>query len=207
MSAKKANPAQDARPDAQTSAQIADVEEAILAEIEASADQESFPEDAAEDAPAADSAESIAALQKELAERQDALLRARAEAENLRRRAQEEVGKASKFAIEKFAAALLPVRDSLESALLTENQTLENLRQGVELTLKQLDAAFGSAGVAEENPLEKAFDPNRHQAISTVPTSDAEPNTVVTVLQKGYLIRERVLRPALVMVAQAEESK
>ena len=155
------------------------------------------------DAAAQPQSEEVARLQVALNDLQDQLLRARAEVENVRRRAQDEVGKASKFAIEKFAAALLPVKDSLESALTTENQTLDNLREGVELTLRQLESAFSTGGLVEDNPLQQKFDPTRHQAISAVPTPDAEPNTVVTVLQKGYLINERVLRPALVMVAQA----
>lgn len=147
----------------------------------------------------------IRAAEQKAAEHHDAWLRAKAETENVRRRAQEDIAKASKFAAEKFASAMLPVRDSLEAALAIENQTLEKLREGVELTLKQLAAAFEGAAVAEENPLGQKFDPNRHQAIGTV-ESDAEPNTVVVVLQKGYLLHERVLRPALVQVAKARES-
>ncbi|MDR0701871.1 MAG: nucleotide exchange factor GrpE [Azoarcus sp.] len=137
------------------------------------------------------------------AEEHEALLRSRAETENARRRAQEDVAKASKFAAEKFAGAMLPVKDSLEAALAIENQTLEKLREGVELTLRQLVAAFEGANLAEENPLGQKFDPNKHQAIGTV-ESDAEPNTVVTVLQKGYLLHGRVIRPAMVMVARAK---
>jgi molecular chaperone GrpE len=95
------------------------------------------------------------------------------------------------------------VKDSLEAALAVENQSVEKLREGVDLTLKQLVSAFESARVVEENPLGQKFDPNRHQAISAV-ESDAEPNTVVTVLQKGYLLNDRVIRPALVMVAKAK---
>jgi molecular chaperone GrpE len=135
------------------------------------------------------------------AEHRDAWLRTKAEAENIRRRAQEDVAKASKFAAEKFAGAMLPVKDSLEAALATENQTLEKLREGVELTLKQLVGAFEGAALAEENPLGTKFDPNRHQAIGTL-EADAEPNTVVKVLQKGYLLHGRVIRPAMVMVAR-----
>jgi molecular chaperone GrpE len=135
-------------------------------------------------------------------EHQDAWLRARAEAENIRRRAQEDVAKASKFAAEKFAGAMLPVKDSLEAALATENQTLEKLREGVELTLKQLGSAFESANLREENPLQQKFDPNKHQAIGAL-EADAEPNTVIQVLQKGYLLHDRVIRPAMVMVAKA----
>lgn len=172
--------------------------EALYAEAPAEA-----AESETNDAAAQPQSEEVARLQVALNDLQDQLLRARAEVENVRRRAQDEVGKASKFAIEKFAAALLPVKDSLESALTTENQTLDNLREGVELTLRQLESAFSTGGLVEDNPLQQKFDPTRHQAISAVPTPDAEPNTVVTVLQKGYLINERVLRPALVMVAQA----
>ncbi|MCK2088138.1 nucleotide exchange factor GrpE [Thauera aromatica] len=137
-------------------------------------------------------------------EHHDAWLRAKAETENVRRRAQEDIAKASKFAAEKFAAAMLPVKDSLEAALAVEKQTAEKLREGVELTLKQLVSAFEGAHLAEENPLGQKFDPNKHQAISAI-EADAEPNTVVNVLQKGYLLNERVIRPALVMVAKAKE--
>lgn len=141
--------------------------------------------------------------ESKVAELQEAWLRAKAETENLRRRAQEDVSKASKFAADKFASAMLPVKDSLEAALAIENQTVETLREGVELTLRQLVAAFDSARLAEENPLGQKFDPNVHQAISTV-EADAEPNTVVHVLQKGYLLHGRVLRPALVIVAKGK---
>jgi len=147
--------------------------------------------------------ESLRQAELKAAEHHDAWLRAKAETENVRRRAQEDIAKASKFAAEKFATAMLPVKDSLEAALAVENQTVEKLREGVELTLKQLVAAFESANLAEENPVGQKFDPNKHQAISAV-ESDAEPNTVVTVLQKGYLLNERVVRPALVMVAKAK---
>lgn len=141
--------------------------------------------------------------ESKVAELQEAWLRAKAETENLRRRAQEDVSKASKFAADKFASAMLPVKDSLEAALATENQTVDSLREGVELTLKQLISSFDSASVSEENPLGQKFDPNVHQAISTV-EADAEPNTVVHVLQKGYLLHGRVLRPALVIVAKGK---
>ena len=121
----------------------------------------------------------------------------------MRRRAQEDITKAAKFAAEKFAGAMLPVKDSLDAALAVDNQTVEKLREGVELTLKQLVSAFEGANLVEENPVGQKFDPHRHQAISAV-ESDAEPNTIVTVLQKGYLLNERVIRPALVMVAKAK---
>jgi len=145
----------------------------------------------------------LAETEARLAEQRDAWMRAKAETENVRRRGQEEAAKAAKFAGEKFAGAMLPVKDALEAALALENQTLEHLREGVDLTLKQLVAAFEAAGLAEENPLGRKFDPNKHQAIGAL-ESDAEPNTVIDVLQKGYLLHERVIRPAMVMVARAK---
>ena len=145
--------------------------------------------------------EALRQAELKAAEHHDAWLRAKAETENMRRRAQDDIAKASKFAAEKFATAMLPVKDSLEAALAVENQTVDKIREGVELTLRQLVSAFEGAKLAEENPLGQKFDPNRHQAISMV-EADAEPNTVVTVLQKGYLLNERVIRPAMVMVAK-----
>lgn len=142
-------------------------------------------------------------LELKIAEHHDAWLRAKAETENVRRRAQEDIAKAHKFGIEKFAGELLAVKDSLEAALSSDKQTVEDLHAGVELTLKQLVSAFDKSGLKEINPAGEKFDPHYHQAMSVV-ESDAEPNTVVHVLQKGYLISERVLRPALVMVAKGE---
>ena len=136
-------------------------------------------------------------------EHHDAWLRAKAETENVRRRAQEDIAKAAKFAVEKFASELLAVKDSLEAALATETPSVESLKSGNELTLKQLVAAFEKSNLREVNPLGEKFDPNFHQAISMV-ESEQEPNTVVTVLQKGYLLADRVLRPALVIVAKAK---
>ena len=136
------------------------------------------------------------------AEHHDAWLRAKAETENVRRRAQDDIAKAGKFAADKFAQAMLPVKDSLEAALAAEN-TVDSLRQGVELTLKQLVSAFQGASLTEVNPIGEKFDPNKHQAISMV-EADAEANTVVSVLQKGYLLNERVLRPAMVMVSKGK---
>lgn len=134
-------------------------------------------------------------------EHHDAWLRAKAETENVRRRAQEDISKAHKFAAEKFAGELLAVRDSLEAALANEQQDAAALRAGVELTLKQLIAAFEKAAVKEIHPLGEKFDPHFHQAIAMV-DAEQEANTVVSVLQKGYTLHERVLRPALVTVAK-----
>lgn len=145
----------------------------------------------------------IKALELKVAETHDAWLRAKAEGENIRRRAQEDISKAHKFAVEKFAGELLAVKDSLEAALAVPEQTVESFKSGVELTLKQLVAAFEKNALNEVNPVGEKFDPHKHQAIGMV-DSEQEANTVVTVLQKGYLIADRVLRPALVMVAKGK---
>ena len=130
----------------------------------------------------------------------DQFLRAKAEAENARRRADEDVSKARKFAVEAFAESLLPVADSLTAGLAIADASAEQLREGSEATLRQLKSALERHKVIEINPEAGAkFDPHQHQAISVVP-AEQEPNTVVMVLQKGYLIAERVLRPALVTV-------
>ena len=142
--------------------------------------------------------------EKAATEHRDAWLRARAEADNIRKRAQVEIANAHKFAVEEFAAQLLPVKDSLEAALIAETPSVESMKSGVELTLKQLAAVFERFNLTEINPVGQKFDPHRHQAISTV-ESEQEPNTVVQVLQKGYLLRDRVIRPALVTVAKAVE--
>jgi molecular chaperone GrpE len=115
------------------------------------------------------------------------------------------VAKAHKYAIESFATELLPVKDSLEATLAAENAALEALRSGVELTLKQLASVFDKSGLKEINPAGEKFDPHRHQAISMLP-SDREPNTIINVLQKGYLLNDRVVRPALVTVAKGKDA-
>jgi len=135
-------------------------------------------------------------------EHHDAWLRAKAEADNIRKRAQLDVANAHKYAVEGFASELLAVKDSLEAAMVTENASVESLKNGVDLTLKQLSSVFTRFNILEIHPAGEKFDPHRHQAIGMV-ESDQEANTVVTVLQKGYLLKDRVLRPAMVMVAQA----
>lgn len=143
----------------------------------------------------------LAELKARHAEVSDAYLRAKAEGENIRRRAEEDVAKARKFAIEAFAESLLPVKDSLEAAVAQPKASNEQLLEGVHVTLRQLAGALERNKVVQvAPPAGTKFDPHQHQAISMVP-ADQEPNTVVTVLQKGYLINERVLRPALVTVA------
>jgi molecular chaperone GrpE len=148
-----------------------------------------------------DAAGRLAELEAKHAELSDAFLRAKAEAENVRRRAEEEVSKARKYAVESFAESMVPVKDSLEAAIAIQNATNEQLLEGVHTTLRQLSSALERNKVIELNPQPGSkFDPHQHQAISVVP-ADQEANTVVAVLQKGYLIAERVLRPALVTVA------
>lgn len=136
-------------------------------------------------------------------EHHDAWLRAKAEADNIRKRAQTDIANAHKFAVENFASEMLPVKDSLEAALASGTVTVDSMKSGVELTLKQLTAAFEKFSLIEVNPAGAKFDPHRHQAISMV-EADAEPGTVVQVLQKGYLLHDRVIRPALVTVARAK---
>jgi molecular chaperone GrpE len=146
----------------------------------------------------------LAEAQAKIAAYHDQLLRAHAEVENVRRRAQEDVAKARKFGTESFAENLIPVRDSLEAALAHENQSPEDWRQGVESTLRQLNSAFERNQMREIAPAPgEAFDPHRHQAISTAPSEHPQ-GTVAQTLQKGYLIADRVLRPALVMVSAGQ---
>lgn len=165
--------------------------------------QDAGPAEQAEQTPAAlGLEEKLAAAEAKATEMQDAFLRAKAEAENIRRRAQDDIAKAHKFAIENFAEALVPVKDSLEMALKLDTPSVESLKEGVEMTLKQLSAAFERNRLIEINPVAgEKLDPMRHQAISMVP-AEQEANTIVSVLQKGYMIADRLLRPALVTVAQ-----
>ena len=155
--------------------------------------------------PLAASQAEISALQAKVAELQDQYVRGQAEVQNARRRADDEVSKARKFALESFADSLLPVLDSLEAGLAIQTATPEQIREGAEATLRQLKSALERNKVIAIDPAAGTkFDPAQHQAISVVPLpaeSTQEANTVVAVLQKGYLIAERVLRPALVTVA------
>ena len=147
----------------------------------------------------------LAEAERKAAEHYDQWLRARAEMDNVRKRAQEDIAKAHKYSIESFATGLLAVKDSLEATLAADSATLEALRSGVELTLKQLAGQFEKSGVREVNPEGEKFDPHKHQAISMLP-SEKEANTVINVLQKGYVLNDRVIRPALVTVARPKDS-
>jgi molecular chaperone GrpE len=151
--------------------------------------------------PAATPEERIAELEAQLVEAQAAVLYTKAEGENIRRRAMDDIEKARKFALEKFSNELLAVKDSLDAALLIEATEVQSYKDGVDLTAKQLASVFDKFNIAEINPVGDKFDPNKHQAISMLENS-GEPNTVTSVLQKGYTLNDRVLRPALVMVAK-----
>ncbi|CAE6822417.1 nucleotide exchange factor GrpE [Paraburkholderia domus] len=167
---------------------------------EAAAIPQDVAANAAPEAPAAGVETALAEAEAKIAELQESFLRAKAETENVRRRAQDDIAKAHKFAIESFAEHLLPVVDSLEAAVAHSSDDLQKVREGVELTLRQLTGALEKGRVVALSPVGEKFDPHRHQAISMVP-ADQEPNTVVAVLQKGFVIADRVLRPALVTVA------
>ncbi len=183
--------------------------EQVVPPQQAAPSQDAAPSQAAApDQPQAEQAakptveEKLAAAEAKANEMQDAFLRAKADTENIRRRAQEDIAKAHKFAIESFAEALVPVKDSLEMALKLDTPSVESLKEGVEMTLKQLNSAFERNRLLEINPVPgEKLDPMKHQAISMVP-AEQDANTVVSVLQKGYTIADRLLRPALVTVAQ-----
>lgn len=154
------------------------------------------------DAGAGELAAQLAEAQQRAQQNQDLYVRALAEMDNVRKRAQADVANAHKYAIEGFAESLLPVRDSLEMALKVDAPTVENVLEGVGATLRLLANAFEKHRLVEIDPVKEKFDPNRHQAISMVPSGEVPPNHVVSVLQKGYMINDRVLRPALVTVRQ-----
>lgn len=157
----------------------------------------------------------VSALEKELeevraqaTENLDKFLRAKAETDNVRRRAENEVASAHKYAVDRFASEIIAVRDSLDLAravdLSAANlEAVAKMREGLELTLKLLDDVFGKFGIAVLDPAGEKFDPTRHQAISMVESADVPPGNVVTVVQKGYLLHDRVLRPAMVVVCKA----
>lgn len=147
--------------------------------------------------------ERLGELEAQLAEAQAAILYTKADGENIRRRAMDDIEKARKFALEKFSNELLAVKDSLDAALLIEATDVQSYKDGVQITANQLASVFDKFNITEVNPVGEKFDPNKHQAISML-DSDQEPNTVLTVLQKGYTLNDRVLRPALVMVAKAK---
>ena len=162
------------------------------------------PQDARNSEPTLE--QQLAEAQARIEQQRDAMLRALADAENARKRAQADATTAQKYSLERFAETLLPVIDSLEAALASEEASPEALREGVEATLRQLRAALEKGHIREIHPLAgERFDPHRHQAMAAV-EAQSEPNTVVAVMQKGYSLHDRVLRPALVTVARAVEN-
>jgi len=168
-------------------------------------EQEMHSEEQALDQAEDELIEQIREAEKKAEQNWEQLLRARAEMENLRRRTQKDLENAHKYGMEKFVTELLPVRDSMELGLAAENASAESLREGMELTMNMLNRAFEKLGVTEINPLHEAFNPELHQAMSVQPSAEVEPNTVIAVMQKGYLLNERLVRPAMVMVSKAPE--
>ena len=158
-----------------------------------------------EHAPQADPDQLLKAAELKAAEHHDAWIRAKAETENIRKRAQTDVANAHKYAVESFSTELLAVMDSLEAALAVENASVENFKNGMELTQKQLTTVFDKFNIKVIDPEGEKFDPHQHQAMCTV-DSELEPNTVVQVMQKGYKLHDRVIRPALVMVSKANDA-
>ena len=149
--------------------------------------------------------EMLQEAERKAQEHYDAWMYAKAEGENIRRRAAEDVSKAQKFAVERFSGEMLAVMDSLQAGLAVQTENVESFKSGMELTLKQLSSVFDKFNIKEVNPVGEKLDPHKHQAIGVV-ESDQEANTVVSVMQKGYTLNDRVLRPALVMVAKTKES-
>ncbi len=178
-------------------------------ELKAAAESEAA--EAADEAQAGELSETEA-LQAQVQEFQEQMLRAQAEMQNVRRRAEMDVEKAHKFALEKFVKELLPVADSLEKAVeSTEGhesagELVASIREGVEMTLNLFMNSLKKFNVAQLNPVGEPFDPQLHEAMSMVPAPDAEPNSVVAVVQKGYTLNERLVRPAMVVVAQASNA-
>ncbi len=191
MSAKKANNDQ-ATAQANTDSQQ---NEAELMEDE----EQSLYE--AEDA----ISEQLKVAEKKAEENWELLLRTKAEMDNLRRRTQKDLESAHKFALEKFVQELLPIMDSMELGLASENVDAESLREGMQLTLNMLQNAFNKFNVAAIDPVNQKFDPELHQAMAMQPSNELEPNTVMSVMQKGYTLNDRLVRPAMVMVSKAGE--
>ncbi len=156
----------------------------------------------------ADSLEAqLEAAQAKASENWEHYLRAKAEMDNLRRRSVKDVENAHKYGTEKFATELLPVLDSMVMGLATENASAETLREGMELTLNMLQKMMEKLGIEEIDPINEKFDPEKHQAMSMQENGEVEPNTVIAVMQKGYSLNDRLLRPAMVMVSKAAEAE
>lgn len=180
----------------------------------AGAEEAEPPTGAGEEAASAGSGDDeVTQLREQLEQQKEEVLRTKAEMQNIRRRAEIDVEKAHKFGTEKFVKELLPVVDSLEKAVESaQNQEVQNeevvsrIKEGVDMTLDMFIGALSKFNVEQINPVGEPFDPQKHEAMSMVPSNEAEPNTVIAVMQKGYLLHERVVRPAMVMVAKADDS-
>lgn len=153
--------------------------------------------------------EQLAQAQAKADDNWDQLMRTKAEMENIRRRAEKDVSNARKFALEKFAQELLPVIDSMEmgiAAAREENADVDKLREGTEMTLKMFESAIEKFGIKSVHPKGEAFNPEHHQAMTMIDSTEHEPNTIIDVMQKGYLLNERLVRPAMVVVSSANSS-
>ena len=195
------------------SAQEQDNNEAVEERLEDAHKDEARLEDAHKDEEKLDSPEKNAdsleaqleAAQAKAAENWDQFIRAKAEMDNLRRRSAKDLENAHKYGIEKFVTELLPVMDSMSLGLAVEDASAESLREGMELTMNMLVKMMENLGIEEIDPLNEKFDAEKHQAMSMQPNADVEPNTVIAVMQKGYLLNDRLIRPAMVMVSKAVE--
>ena len=147
----------------------------------------------------------LALAEKKAEENWELLLRTKAEMDNLRKRTEKDLENAHKYGMEKFVNEMLPVKDSMELGLAAEDVTVESLHEGMKLTMNMFNATFEKIGVKEFNPLNEPFDPELHQAMTMQPTDEVEPNTVITVMQKGYTLNGRLVRPAMVIVSKKPE--
>ncbi|MBH0074706.1 nucleotide exchange factor GrpE [Pseudoalteromonas sp. APC 3358] len=203
MSEQTQNPEQEVELNEEISKMQADVEAAVEA-ADQHAEQEQSPE-----AEIAMLYAELEAAKQTIADQKDGVVRAAADVDNIRRRAAQDVEKAHKFALEKFANELLPVIDNLERAIEfsdKENETLKPLLEGIDMTVKSFNDAVSKFGVEIVNPQGEQFNPDFHQAMSIQPSNDVTPNTVLAVMQKGYTLNGRLLRPAMVMVSKAVDA-
>ncbi len=203
MSEQRQNPEQEVELNEDLAKMEADVEAAVQA-AEEHAEQEQSPE-----AEIAMLYAELEVAKQTIADQKDGVVRAAADVENMRRRAAQDVEKAHKFALEKFANELLPVIDNLERAIEfsdKENETLKPVLEGISMTVKSFNDAVAKFGVEIVNPQGEQFNPDFHQAMSIQPSNDVSPNTVLAVMQKGYTLNGRLLRPAMVMVSKAADA-
>jgi len=193
-------------------AQLNEKFEQMESEVEAAVDAAEAVENQDENSPEAEIAMLYSELEtakQTITDQKDGVVRAAADVENIRRRAAQDVEKAHKFALEKFASELLPVIDNLERAIEfsdKENETLKPLLDGIDMTVKSFNEAVAKFGVEIVNPQGEQFNPDFHQAMSIQPSDDVSPNTVLAVMQKGYTLNGRLLRPAMVMVSKAADA-